>query len=414
MATTIRELTARLGFEFDATPATRFDAAMKRSKRNLEGLNKVKLDRFRRRILKTFKLISAAAAVTFGTALAGFLKFSEETKAVTQLEFQLSKFPGAFKAIKKEMDAILADPLIGKLTTELQLLNAATGALAKGVDPGVVTRLLKPALQFATVNRESIQDVIGAITEFLESGSLDLLKKLGVVTQAQAEVFKKTDIGPSAQGLIQRKAFIENTFAALIPQFEQSLRKLAESGAVSQQQLLNTLSELLKDIGEATAPLFKKLNAELIIFIDTIREFVRGRVFQVIRGEITTQEFLFPKKDVEAKREKIREQGRKAIETEQEKIREQGRRVLEFLEKFFITGFRQPEIGGFRGNNNKSGAINNNSDTQNITVNNTINIAPGASGDPVMIERAVNTGMRKVLGTVVDQSKRTTLVHGGS
>ena len=279
---TIRELTARLGFEFDPTPATRFDAAMKRSKRNLEGLNKVKLTAFRTNLLGAFGIIGKAAAVAFAVGFAGFLKFSDVAQALAQLRLQAKD---SFEPIRSEIKNILADPVIGKLTTELDLLNGVLAVLGKGIDPGVLIRTLKPALEFAIATRQNISDVTQGISSFIADANTDLLVQLGIFDQAQLELLKVAGIDPGKQGLVSRTAFLENALAQQEGRTRQIVTDLQASGAVSQKELANTFNELLKEIGEKSLPLFKAIIDELIAIMDSFIKF--------LRGEITVKDIVF-------------------------------------------------------------------------------------------------------------------------
>jgi len=396
---TIRELTARLGFEFDPTPATRFDAAINRSRRNLEGLNRVNLNNLRTALLKGFKIIGGAAAAAFGIGFAGFLKFSDVAQALTQLRLQAKD---SFEPIRSEIKNILADPVVGKLTNELELLNGVLAVLSKGIDPGVLIRTLKPALEFAIATRQSVADVTQGISSFIADANTDLLVQLGIFDQAQLELLKVAGIDPGKQGLVARKAFLEERFAETQARTRKLVEDLVVSGAVAQKELANTVNELLVEIGKKSLPLFKDIIDELVAILDSFIQF--------LRGEITVREVVF--RGTEKQTRGFGAFGGLADIGKTTGVKtDESQNILTDFFSGLTGGFRRQEVGGFRGGITSS-TTNNTDNTNTITINAPISVQAGATDDGSMIARKVGEELRKVIGTAKEQSERTTVIRG--
>lgn len=415
---TIRELTARLGIEVDITPTRRFDAAIDRSKKKLESLNNIKLDRFRRRVSKAFKNITKIGiAATTATVAKGFFQFTDVQQALLQLENQAGD---SFGAIRNEIRKVLSDPITGKLTNELELLNGALAALELGLDPGVLTRVLQPALEFARVTRKGLPEVLTAISSFISDADLDLLIKLGELNQGQVELLKTAGVGLDKAGLIARTAKLEQIIAEQRGRTRQQLGRAVEGGAFLPTQLSNTFIEATKEIGETTLPLFRTVINGMIEQMDLFRKALKRAneesekvgTFRAFFREF----FTLPQGSQVLLPEFGGDPSQKKIKIDQEAV-ETNRRQIDFILKKFFPVFFDPEgvqkrlseISQPRGSGLNQNTTNNQS---NVTINADITIKSEAGGDPKMVARAVGTELKKVMGEAVDQSKRTTIIRG--
>lgn len=421
----VRELIATLGFKVDTTPATRFDAAVNRSRKNLKSLTQVRLGRFGSRLKTMFKVGAGGIAALGASSVVAFNKFSDVARGLKQLE---SQFKGKFKPLKAEIDSILTDKTLGKLTTELELVNTAAAAFELGLDPDVFIRSLRPALEFALVNRKSVSEITGAIAAFIGQADLDLLIKAGQLNQRQIELLKTAGVGPGQAGIIARTARVEELFAGIRPEIQQSLKELVESGVLSQKQFLNTLDETVKELGEKTLPAIKKITKAAIDLLDEFRARLKAKsAFEAFVE--TAAEALVP----EAAFEFLPEAGGINREIKISKDPAVGRFFRKIFERFseifskeaFEKEFKR-QIKVFRKPADQSTTrfssfpipnidLGNSSNTPNqgIKIDVKINVESGASADPIAIEQAVNTGIRRAMGSVKEQSNATKLIRGG-
>lgn len=416
--TSVRQLVADLGFKVDTTPATRFDAAVNRSKKTLEGLSQVRLGRFGLR-LKKFFAAGAAGVAAVGTAAAvAFNKFSDVAQGLKQLEFQ---FKGKFKPLKEEIDSILDDKTLGKLTTELELINTAAAAFELGLDPDVFIRSLRPALEFAIVNRKSVGEITAAIASFVGEANLDLLIKLGNLNQRQIELLKTAGVGPGQAGIIARTAKVEELFKGIRQEIQKSLQELVESGVLSQKQFVNTLDATAKELGEKTLPAIKAITKAAIDLLDEFR----GRIKQESVTESFFKTFFtlpegfepfsfLPEAGDAGEDIKVSNKLFPAIGIFFKGLIEEFKKRFEEARQ---RGFqperlsRQFPISSFSRTTNQTTTANTSSQNINITV--PVTIQSGASADPAAIKQAVNDGIRNAMGSVVEQSKATTIKRGG-
>lgn len=416
----VRELIATLGFKVDTGPATRFDAAVNRSKSSLESLTQVRLGRFGSRLKTMFGVAIAGVAGIGAASLGAFKKFSDVAKGLKQLEFQ---FKGKFKPLKAEIDSILADKTLGKLTRELELVNTAAAAFELGLDPDVFIRTLRPALEFAIVNRKSVAEITSAIAAFIGEADLDLLIKLGVLNQRQIELLKVTKTGPGQAGIIARTARIEEIFAGIQPEIQKQLRELVESGVLSLDQLTNTFNETAKELGEKTLPAIKAITTEAISLLDEFR----GRIKQ--EGVVEAAAKVIGSKIPELF-EFLPEAG--GIDPKDIKVSKEPA-VGKFFKKLIQFAFpglaganqaiqkinrqqrqqRIPSISGFTKNIISAAPAGAGQPVQVININNNITVQSGATADPAAIERGVNEAIRRNMGTAAEQSRSTTIRRGG-
>jgi len=413
----IRELVATLGFKVDTTPLTRFNAGVTRSKKNLEGLTQVRLGRFGSR-LKTFFKGAAAGVVAVGAAsVLAFNKFSDVARGLKQLE---SQFKGKFKPLKAEIDSILDDKTLGKLTTELELVNTAAAAFELGLDPDVFIRSLRPALEFAIVNRKSVSEITAAISSFIGQADLDLLIKLGNLNQRQIELLKTAGVGPGQAGIIARTAKVEELFKAIQPQIQKQLTELLESGVLSQKQLLNTLDETAKELGEKTLPAIRAITKSAIGVLEEFRARLKAKslfesIVETVAENIVPSvgEFL-PEADGVDREIKISKDPivgkffREIIEEFKKRFEEARARGFQPKRRFQTL-----PIPDFTRRTDQNITRPTDTTDQKINITVPITIQSGASADPVAIEQAVQNGIRKAMGSVAEQSKATTLRRGG-
>lgn len=421
---TIRELIANLGFKVDTTAATRFDAAVNRSKKNLESLTNVRLGRFSSRLKTMFKVGAGGVAAVATASVVAFNKFSDVARGLKQLE---SQFKGKFKPLKAEIDSILTDKTLGKLTTELELVNTAAAAFELGLDPDVFIRSLRPALEFALVNRKSVSEITGAIAAFIGEADLDLLIKAGQLNQRQIELLKTAGVGPGQAGIIARTARVEELFAGIRPEIQKSLKELVESGVLSQKQLLNTLDETAKELGEKTLPAIKAITKEAISLLNEFRERIKKEEEGVFEAFFKTifrvpkePERFFPQKPtlIDEIFKKLKEGefpglegGGFAKDVKVSKDPAAGRFLIKLF-KFAFPGLTEARL---RAEREISGINRQNQPGQggDIHITVPITIESGATADPTAIEQAVNTGIRRAMGSVVEQSNATKLIRGG-
>lgn len=395
--TTLRSLIAELGFQVDTTPADRFNSAVNKSKNTLNSLNFINLSGFNKNIKKGLKTAAGIVAAGIAAGIVTAIKFANVKQALSQLKFQ---FKDSFQPLRDEVADILADPVFGKLTTELDLLNAAAAAVGTGIDPDVIIRNLRNILGFSTVFRQNITEGIAPFIDFIKTGNLEILLKTGRLTAEQAVFLQKAGIDPSREAVRARIIRLEDLFKDISPEIRKSLEKLIEEGALSQKRLASSFDTLTLEIGKKTLPAFRQLTEEgLIPMMDRITRFISDE--ELTPEQIKTEKETSAKKREELAEPIFTESFRKPI-------------VTQFIEFFqnkstenilsdISTKLQKPLFTPFQTTNNQEGDT-----TNNITVI----VQPGATGDPNEIKRAVGDELGKVFGRSVEQSKNNRLIRG--
>jgi len=285
---TVRELTAEFNFEVDTTPAERFNAAITKTKNNLKGLSGANIGAIGKGLKRAFRVGAAGLAAGIGAGVVTALKFGDIKQALSQLEFQ---FKGSLKPLRDEVQAILDDPVLGKLTTELELLNSAAQLAGEGIDRSFIVRNLRDILGFSAQFRQNIGEGTSDFINFLKSGNLDILIKAGKVTAEQAQFLRAAGIDSSKEGIKARAIRLEALFKDISPQIRTSIEKLIDEGALSQRRFINSLDALTVELGEKTLPAFQGITERAIKMLDLAR-------FDIKDGEkgvaITGAKVLFP------------------------------------------------------------------------------------------------------------------------
>jgi hypothetical protein len=387
---TIRQLTAAFGFEVDTTPAERFNTAFNKTRANVEkGFNVQKLGRG---LKKAFQVGAGGLAAGIGTSIVASLKFGNIKQALSQLEFQ---FKGSFQPLREEVKAILADPVLGKLTTELELLNTAATQAGEGIDRGFIIRNLRNILSFSTQFRQNIGEGTATFIEFIKSGNLEALLKTGQITAEQAQFLQAAGIGPGKEGIQARQLRLEELFRELSPQIRLSIEKLIEEGALSQKRFSNTLDKLTAELGEKTLPAFSKITEGAIDLLDEFS----GRTKKEGIIESFFKTFLVvPKGAGEGSAPLLSGLGDSDFIP---KVKADPEGINKFVRAFldFAAPSTQRASEALAGINE---------------VNNTVNITveSGAVVDESKLSKAIGDEMSKVFGRSVQGSQNTTLTRG--
>ncbi len=414
--TIVRQLVAEFGFQVDTTPADRFDAAVKRSKRNLTDFSKIDLVRFSRGLKRALAGTAAIFAAEITAGLLGAFKQADIKKVEEQLKFQ---FRADFDSIRQEVERILKDPILGRLTTELELLNAAATLRGEGFQPDVIKRNLANVLKFSTIMRENLEQGTQSFLGALKSGDLKLFIQAGKFSAQQAQLIEKTGTGLGRLGLLGRVIEVEKLFGEIDERVNKRLVELISTGALAQERLFNTLDKLAVEIGDKTLPAFRDLNKELLPFIDSL--------IKLVRGEIEIGEVLAPKARPGSEREqRIKETSKQA--------EEQIQAVINFFKRFltregrqeFFTRQRRARTLGIRDPVAKLpirfGAFPDPEPTPQTVGGNVVktvnhisfkfNIAPGASADTNELRRVFKDEAGKMFGSIKEQSRDSRLIRG--
>lgn len=407
--TTLRSLIAVLGFQVDTTPADRFNSAVNKSKNNLNSLNFISLGGFNKKLKKGLKVAAGIVATGITTGIVTALKFGNVKQALSQLKFQ---FKDSFQPLRDEVADILADPVFGKLTTELDLLNAAAAAVGEGIAPDIIIRNLKNILGFSTQFRQNITEGIAPFIDFIKSGNLEILLKTGRISAEQAQFLQAAGIGPGREAVRARVIRLEDLFKDISPEIRKSLQELIESGALSQKQLLNSLDRLALELGKRTLPLFKQLSDVLISFMDGVPKFISE--FSLTSEALTSERVkqLVKKQKVIGVDEDeplLTVPGVSTAETlsRQKQEREEKQKKRDIRSNKLIL-----DLTGTGNNGQGNGQTTDNSSktTNNISIN--VTVKDGATGDPNKIKQAVGDELGKIWGRSVEQSKNNRLIRG--
>lgn len=270
---TVRELIANLGFKVDTTGATRFDSAVKRSRKNLEGLNTISLSGLVNTTTKAFAIVTGIA--TAGS-LAAAKKFVELERSWDALRDATKE---GFAPLKKEIDAILRDKTLRKLVNEIDLVDAAlTEAQKKGVRGPDLAAFIRPAVQLHLITKKSLDEILGLITGFLVEGDLGIFKLLGELPPELQELFKVGQISPAQVGFIGRREKLLESLRAAEAELEKKIIEQRERGLTTFIELENALKKLNIAIGKETLPWFKELNDKLISLVGTLTLFTGFKV----------------------------------------------------------------------------------------------------------------------------------------
>lgn len=402
----VTDLIGRLGFSVDTTAATRFESAMKRSKNSLESFNQVRLDRFN-------KTIGAVFGIGIGAGAAGFFKFAEMKQALAALKGSLQD---AFEPIRKEIESILQDKLIGNLIKELDLVNAAAVQAQEGLAPETLQKVLRPAALLALERGRSVSEVLASISSFIADANLDILKQTGILDQAQIEILKFAGTGPEKAGLRARTMKIIEVLAGAAPGIEKNLKELEETGALSVKELTTAFNKLLIEVGERTVPAFKALNDVLLPTIEFLTKWLdtsEERSKEVAKEGVKSKAFFSPFFPTQAELERG-DPVKESLSPISKDIKQNLSDFWERTTKEFVKDFqvrastRQAPVIPISGVATDGG----NAATE-LNINNNITISPGANADPVAIKGAINDAMRQSFGNIAEQNVRTTIRRGG-
>lgn len=409
--TTIRELIAEMGFKVDTTGASRFDAAINRSRKNLEGLNTVSLAGLVKTATKAFAIITTVA--TAGS-LAAAKKFADIETSLEALKFATGE---SFALLKKEIDDILRDKVLKNLVDEIDLVNAALGeAQEKGVKGETITKFLRLAALLAVQAKKPINEVLRLITGFTVEGDLGIFKLLKELPPELQELFKAAGISPAKAGFIARGEKVRESLKKVEAELERNIIEQRERGLTTFKELDVALNKLTKEIGRNTLPAFKDLNDRMIPLIETLTLFTGVEVGpekeKKTLGRIVL-EALFPRLSKVLTEKKTPQEIAKTAAGEF--IEETKRRFGEARKRGFQPkrSFQTFPIPNITRRNNQNIANPANTPNQTITISVPITIEAGASADPVVIKQAVNEGIRDAMGAVKEQNNAATLRRGG-
>lgn len=258
--TVLRELTGELSFQADTTGATRFDAAMERSRANLESLNQVSLVGFTGVVTKAWGLVSAAA--TAGS-LAAAKQFINIETGLDALEAATGK---SFGAVKSEIESILQDKTLKNLVTEIDLVNAALGAAQEeGATGESIQRFLKIATTLGIVAKKPVAGILKQLVTGEVEGILKLIGQLPLELQ---ELIKLSGTEFEKIGLAGRRGILEEKLLSALPDLEKIINEQRSKGLLTFDELGGAFSKLTTAVGEGTLPAFQKLNAILIPFVE--------------------------------------------------------------------------------------------------------------------------------------------------
>lgn len=438
MATPFRELVAKLGFQADLTEANRFNSAINKTKRDLEGLNQIKLGGFRNAMSKVFKVGSLAVGAAIGAGIATGLKFSDVQSVLKQLQFD---FKEQFSPLQTEVQNILKDDLLGKLTTALELYTVAANAADQGLSKDFLIKNLRSIASIAVLRNKSIAEFEGAISQFIGTGgNLGVLTQLGEFDQFKAELTKVAGIGPGQAGIIARTALIEQIFAKLSSEVRKKLQEGVNEGAYVQKRFLNSLDALTNEIGKKTLPALQGVTEQAIGILDRLKnDIVNKGIFEAIRDALSP----FPS-DFQ---QRLEQRGEQPVDKFLNLFgNEERMKWPEYISKFFKETYDKvkavessdlsPSPGYFsrviqttpvhgsafgsltspEANKNPlgGGSLNRaNAAIGAINITNNVTVQPGATANAAEIKRAMEEANKKAWGNVSDQAKRTTLLRGG-
>lgn len=407
----VRELIATLGFKVDTGPATRFDAAVNRSKTNLENLTQVRVGIFGTRLKGMFTAAVVAATAVGVAAGAAAKKFVNVEKSLDALKFATQE---GFAPLRKEIDKILGDKVLKNLISEIDLVNAALfETQEKGVKAQTLTDFLRLAALLSVQAKKPIKEVLGLITGFTVEGELGIFKLLRELPPELQELFKAAGISPAKAGFIARGEKVREALRKVEAELERNIIKQRERGLTTFKELDTAFDKLTLEIGEKTLPAFKKLNDIIIPFIERLTTFL---------GEDEDEA------ETEKRRKERRERLKEPILPEffqkrifdEEKIRNLSKKsfgdIFEGLKEFFTVerpgGRFDPSLDHTVINRTTNKRTTNKRDGD-IIINNNITVQSGATADPAAIERGVNEAIRRNMGTAAEQSQRTTIRRGG-
>lgn len=402
--TVVRELVGELGFRADTTAATRFDAAMKRSKANLESLNQISLVRFTGIVGKAWGIVGAVA--TAGS-LAAAKRFADVETSLGALELATKK---SFGAVKKEIESILRDKTLKNLVNEIDLVNSSLAAAQEGATGEQITRFLKLATSLGIVAKKPI----GEVLRQLVTGDVEAIFKLiGQLPLELQELLKLSKTQFENIGLAGRRGIIEQKLFAAMPELEKTINEQRRRGLLTFKELGGAFDKLTMEIGERTLPAFKGLNDIIVPFIEKLTKLARGEIgfVDIFKGTPEQQQKIreFKQEQIEATKKDfplikfITDFDKTSEEVKARLFKPSATRHFP-IPRIMPRPEPTPEQAGFV-TNNRSGDLN---------INVPITIQPGANADAGSIEQAVNTGIRRALGAASEQAKQATMIRGGN
>lgn len=405
---TIRELVANLGFKVDTTGATRFDAAVNRSRKNLTGLNTVSLSGLVNTATKAFAIVTGV--VTAGS-LAAAKKFADLQRSWKALKFATGE---NFGALKKEIDGILKDKVLKNLIDEAEILDGTlTEIQEKGFKGDQFIKFLRLAALLAIQTKKPFKEVLGLITGFVVEGDLGIFKLLRELPPELQELFKAAGISPAQVGFIGRGEKVSESLRKVEAELERNIIEQRERGLTTFKELGGAFEKLAIQLGDRTLPAFKDLNDILIPIIERLTNFLK----------------VEPPKVIEEKRKKRRESLEELIpdlitspaekKEREKKLREFFERdvednldiILKSLKEFFTIDRTKPFfLSPVQRGHTLTNQTTNNRDGD-IHITNHITVQEGADG--VDIGRAIAEEIGRKLGTVKELNSANTPLRGG-
>lgn len=406
---TIRELVANLGFKVDTTGATRFDAAVNRSRKNLTGLNTVSLSGLVNTATKAFAIV--AGVVTAGS-LAAAKKFADIQRSWDALKFATGENFGAFK---KVIDGILKDKVLKNLFDELDLVNSVvTEVQEKGIKGDKFLKFFRLAALLAIQTKKPFKEVLGLITGFVVDKDPAIFKLLRELPPKLQELLAAAGISLGQVGFIGRGEKVSESLRKVEAELEKNIIEQRERGLTTFKELDGAFDKLAIVIGEHTLPAFKDLNDVIIPVVE--------RLTKLLKGEIKPKEFI--EKEIEEARIEPKiittllldfpslfkglfdfvefftpnvERANKAIQDINREQRKQNIPSITDTNRFVIPFAAQTT-------NNRGG---------DTIVNVSVKVESGATGDPTKIKQAVNEGIRETMGKVKELNSAITIRRGG-
>lgn len=405
----VRELTGELSFKADTTGASRFDAALRKSKGNLEDLNRINLTTFVNTATKAWALVGAAA--TAGSAIAA-KKFIDVEKSLDALKTATGQ---AFLPLKKEVDSILQDKTLKNLVSEIDLVNASlSAAQEEGATGESIARFLRIATTLGVAAKKPVGEILGNLVK----GEVEaILKLIGELPLELQELLKISQTDFAQIGLAGRRAELEKRLFSKQQALEELINEQRVRGLTTFTELGNSFERLTVTVGEGTLPAFKSLNDILIPFVDSLNRSIGTPETQKKKRE----EFI---SDIKTQADAILSVTDSVQTAFSNEFRKNLPDTASGLADNFIKAVSDFQFGRLNpllyikttpvrtgavlGASSGTGAR----ETGTATTNNfNINVQPGADSN---IGTSVAKEVKKMLGTVSEQNKQTTKIRGGN
>lgn len=230
---TVRELVAKFGFDIDIKPVKEFNSEFNKLKKGL----------------KTFVLYKT---------LKGFVQIGKE---FDQIRRNMGLFGNELEALQivQGLDRIVSS------TDDAS--RAVRNSLEELGDIEFTRRIIQDAEDFAAITGESIDDIMGMLSQAAAGGSLEPLQRLGLTNQQEIEALQRMNIEMRTATI---KQIILNRLSATREQRQKKLLKATKDLDIQQSRF----GKIIEDFGLIIAKFINPILSAMLEIFNDFAEFM--------------------------------------------------------------------------------------------------------------------------------------------